>query len=51
MLGDHQGSVIRPSLYARAARNPGTTMAIAAAAVGLGALLLRRSRGREAEPA
>ena len=45
--GDHQGSTIRPSLYTRAARNPGTTMAIAAAAVGLGALWLRRGRVRE----
>ena len=45
--GDHQGSTIRPSLYTRAARNPGTTMAIAAAAVGLGALLFRRGRVRE----
>ncbi|WP_114954618.1 SDR family oxidoreductase [Sphingosinicella terrae] len=45
--GDHQGSLIRPSLYSRAARNPGATMAIAAAAVGLGALLLRRGRVRE----
>ncbi len=49
--GDHQGSVIRPSLYSRAARNPGKTMAIAAAAVGLGALLLRRNRAGEAEAA
>jgi NAD(P)-dependent dehydrogenase (short-subunit alcohol dehydrogenase family) len=45
--GDHQGSTIRPSLYSRAARNPGATMAIAAAAVGLGALLFRRGRVRE----
>lgn len=45
--GDHQGSLIRPSLYSRAARNRGTTMAIAAAAVGLGALLLSRGRARE----
>ena len=45
--GDHQGSTIRPSLYTRAARNPGATMAIAAAAVGLGALWLRRGRVRE----
>ena len=46
--GDTQGSLIRPSLYTRAARNRGTTMAIAAAAVGIGALLLSRSRTREA---
>ena len=46
--GDHHGSLIRPSLYTRAARNPGATMAIAAAAVGLGTLLLRRGRTREA---
>ena len=45
--GDHQGSVIRPSLYTVAARNRGATMAIAAAAVGLGALLLSRGRARE----
>jgi hypothetical protein len=45
--GDSQGSLVRPSLYSRAARNPGATMAIAAAAVGLGALLLSRGRGRD----
>jgi NAD(P)-dependent dehydrogenase (short-subunit alcohol dehydrogenase family) len=46
--GDHQGRLIRPSLYSRAARNRGATMAIAAAAaVGLGALLLNRGRARE----
>ena len=45
--GDHQGRFVRPSLYSRAARNPGATMAIAAAAVGLGALLFRRGRVRE----
>lgn len=45
--GDTQGSLIRPSLYTRAARNRGATMAIAAAAVGIGALLLSRSRARE----
>ena len=43
--GDTQGSMIRPSLYSRAARNPGVTMAVAAAAVGLGALLWNRGRG------
>ncbi|HEX8642093.1 MAG TPA: SDR family oxidoreductase [Allosphingosinicella sp.] len=45
--GDTQGSLIRPSLYTRAARNRGATMAIAAAAVGLGALLLSRGRSGE----
>ena len=47
MRGDHQGSVIRPSRYTMAARPRGATMAIAAAAVGLGALLLSRGRARE----
>lgn len=44
--GDHQGSVIRPSLYSRAARHPATTWAVAGVAgAGIGALLLsRRSR-------
>jgi NAD(P)-dependent dehydrogenase (short-subunit alcohol dehydrogenase family) len=45
--GDHQGAIIRPSLYTTAARNRGATMALAAAAVGLGALLLTRGRVRE----
>jgi NAD(P)-dependent dehydrogenase (short-subunit alcohol dehydrogenase family) len=45
--GDHQGAAIRPSLYSTAARNRGATMAIAAAAVGLGALFLTRGRARE----
>ncbi len=49
--GDHQGSVIRPSLYSRAARNPGATMAIAAAAFGLGALLIKGKKNREPEQA
>ena len=44
--GDHQGSMIRPSLYSRAARHPATTWAVASVAgAGIGAFLLsRRSR-------
>jgi NAD(P)-dependent dehydrogenase (short-subunit alcohol dehydrogenase family) len=45
--GDAQGSVIRPSLYSKAARNRGATVALAAAAVGLGAFLI--SRGRQSD--
>ena len=46
--GDHQGSVIRPSVYSKAARHPLTTLAIAgAAAAGVGALLWNRSRRHE----
>lgn len=44
--GDSQASLVRPSLYGRAARNPGATVAIAAAAVGLGAMLWSRSQQR-----
>jgi NAD(P)-dependent dehydrogenase (short-subunit alcohol dehydrogenase family) len=46
--GDHGGSLIRPSLYSRAARNPLATIAVAgAAAFGVGAMLWNRSRRRE----
>lgn len=37
--GDHQGKLIRPSLYSRAARNPGVTMAAAGLAAAAGASL------------
>ena len=49
--GDHQGGVIRPSVYSKAARHPLTTLAIAgAAAAGVGALLWsRRGRGSGAD--
>ncbi len=56
VLGDHQGSLIRPSLYTRAARNPALTLTAAgAAAAGVGLFLWSR-RGKEemvttAEPA
>jgi NAD(P)-dependent dehydrogenase (short-subunit alcohol dehydrogenase family) len=44
--GDHQGSVIRPSLYTRAARHPAATLTAAGvAAAGVGAFLWSR-RGR-----
>jgi NAD(P)-dependent dehydrogenase (short-subunit alcohol dehydrogenase family) len=47
--GDHQGSLIRPSAYTRAARHPAATLAIAGlAAAGLGALFARR-RNRDEE--
>lgn len=48
VLGDHQGSTIRPSGYSRAARHPAATIAAigTAAAAGLGAFLLSR-RGQE----
>jgi NAD(P)-dependent dehydrogenase (short-subunit alcohol dehydrogenase family) len=44
--GDHQGSMIRPSVYTRAARHPAATLTVAGiAAAGLGALLwARRNR-------
>ena len=50
--GDHQGSMIRPSLYTRAARNPLATIAMAGiAAAGLGALLrARRNRDDDQVP-
>ncbi|MDP9415737.1 MAG: SDR family oxidoreductase [Pseudomonadota bacterium] len=51
VIGDHQGSIIRPSLYTRAARNPAVTLAAAgAAAVGVGLFLWRR-RGASDEAA
>ena len=47
--GDHQGSLIRPSAYSRAARNPLATLAVAgAAAFGFGAMLWHRRNRREA---
>ena len=43
VTGDHQGSVIRPSLYTRAARNPTMTLTAAgAAAAGVGLFLWSR---------
>ncbi len=47
VIGDHQGSVIRPSLYSKAARNPAMTLTAAgAAAAGVGLFLWsRRSIG------
>ncbi|HEV2748202.1 MAG TPA: SDR family oxidoreductase [Allosphingosinicella sp.] len=49
VYGDHQGSIIRPSLYSRAARHPAATLAVAgAAAAGIGAFFLNRAR-REQE--
>ena len=51
IYGDHQGSLIRPSLSSRFARNPLATWAVAgAAAFGFGAVLWRR-RGRREEAA
>ena len=54
VIGDHQGSVIRPSLYTKAARNPAMTLTAAgAAAAGVGLFLWsRRSVGENgnAEP-
>lgn len=48
VYGDHQGSLIRPSVYSRAARNPLATLAFAgAAAFGFGAMLWSRSRRRD----
>ena len=45
--GDHQGSVIRPSLYTKAARHPAATLTVAGmAAAGVGAFLWSR-RGRD----
>lgn len=45
--GDHQGKLIRPSLYSRAARSPGITLAAAglAAAAGASVFLWGRSSG------
>lgn len=46
--GDHQGSVIRPSLYSRAARHPAATWAVASlAGAGIGAFLFSRRRRTE----
>lgn len=43
--GDHQGSMIRPSLYTRAARHPAATLAVAGiAAAGVSAFLWGRER-------
>jgi len=43
--GDHQGSTIRPSLYAKAARHPAMTLTAAgAAAAGVGLFLWGRNR-------
>ena len=42
--GDHQGSMIRPSLYSHAARNPAVTLAVAGLAAGVSAFLWGRSR-------
>ncbi|HEX8532944.1 MAG TPA: SDR family oxidoreductase [Allosphingosinicella sp.] len=43
--GDHQGSVIRPSLYTKAARHPAITLTAAgAAAAGVGLFLWGRGR-------
>jgi short-subunit dehydrogenase len=49
--GDHQGSMIRPSLYTRAAVNPAVTLgaAGAAAAAGAGLFLWRRGRAQAEE--
>ncbi len=44
--GDHQGSMIRPSLYTKAARHPAITLTAAgAAAAGVGLFLWSRGRG------
>lgn len=44
--GDHQGAVIRPSLYSKASRHPGAAWAAigTAAVAGLGGMLLARRR-------
>ncbi|PSJ39527.1 SDR family oxidoreductase [Allosphingosinicella deserti] len=44
IYGDHQGSMIRPSAYTRAATNPGVTLGAAGAAAALGAGLFLWSR-------
>jgi len=51
VYGDHQGSMIRPSLYTAAARNRAVTAAVAgvAAAAGTGLFLWSRSRGAQGE--
>ncbi|MEA1014731.1 SDR family oxidoreductase [Sphingosinicella sp. LY1275] len=47
--GDHQGSLIRPSAYSKAARHPLATLALASlAAAGIGALLSTRWQAEEA---
>jgi short-subunit dehydrogenase len=49
VIGDHQGSTIRPSLYTRAARNPAMTLTAAgAAAAGVGLFVWSR-RGTGAD--
>jgi NAD(P)-dependent dehydrogenase (short-subunit alcohol dehydrogenase family) len=46
--GDHQGSMIRPSLYTKAARHPAITLTAAgAAAAGVGLFLWGRNRDEE----
>jgi NADP-dependent 3-hydroxy acid dehydrogenase YdfG len=51
IYGDHQGSMIRPSLYTAAARNRAVTAAVAgvAAAAGAGLFLWSRSQGARSE--
>jgi hypothetical protein len=47
VIGDHQGSMIRPSLYSKAARHPGLALTAAGAtAAGLGLFLWSRGRSR-----
>ena len=49
--GDHQGSLIRPSLYSHVARHPAATMAVASlAGAGLGAFLFTRRNRQSDEP-
>jgi hypothetical protein len=43
--GDHQGSLIRPSLYSNAALHPAVTAAVAGAALAGMGYLMRRGRG------
>ena len=49
ILGDHQGSMIRPSLYTRAALHPLATAALAGVAAGAGVLLFGRRKARQVE--
>jgi NAD(P)-dependent dehydrogenase (short-subunit alcohol dehydrogenase family) len=47
VIGDHQGSMIRPSLYTKAARHPGLALTAAGAtAAGVGLFLWSRGRSR-----